>query len=120
MNPGDRGVLVRSRPRVSVLDFEPARIRAFLRERLTALAVAEAWLFGSVAAGTAGPWSDLDVVVVSPAAEPFIERPRRFFGLFDLGVPADVLVYTPEEYARLPETNPGFWREFCRSRERLV
>jgi hypothetical protein len=44
-----------------------------------------------VAAGTGGPWADLDV-----------------------------LVYTPEEFARLPLTNRGSWREFTSARERLV
>jgi predicted nucleotidyltransferase len=105
---------------VSVLDFPPERIRTFLREKLLAKPIREAWLFGSAAAGTAGPWSDLDVLVVRETDLTFPERPREFFDLPDLGIPVDVLVYTPEEYGRLPGTNPGFWREICRARERLL
>jgi predicted nucleotidyltransferase len=105
---------------VSVLDFPPARIREFLRQRLLGKDVREAWLFGSVAAGTAGPWSDIDVLVVRETEEAFPERPREFFDLSDLGVPVDALVYTPAEFDRLHLTNRGFWREFTNARERLV
>jgi predicted nucleotidyltransferase len=120
MSAAEGPALRRSRPRVSVLDFPPDRIRAFLREKLLAKPIREAWLFGSVAAGTAGPWSDLDVLVVCETDQPFPERPREFFDLSDLGIPVDVLVYTPEEFDRLPLTNRGFWREFTSARERLV
>lgn len=93
-----RPVLERSRPRVSVLEFSVEELVGFLRERLEGRGVVGAYLFGSVAAGTANAWSDLDVVVVQPTVEPFVERPRPFSDLQDLGVPVDVLVYTPEEF----------------------
>lgn len=113
-------ILERSRPRTSVLDFEPGRVRAFLKERLQAKGVTEAYLFGSFAEGTSGAWSDLDVVVVQPTKLPFVERPRGFQDLLDLGVPVDVLVYTPEEFARLREERSGFWQEFERTKVRLL
>jgi predicted nucleotidyltransferase len=97
---------------VSVLDFSMEELVGFLRERLEGRGVVDAYLFGSVAAGTANAWSDLDVVVVQPTDAPFIERPRSFFGLQDLGVPVDVLVYTPEEFQRLRAGGEGFWRAF--------
>jgi len=116
----DPPVLERSRPTVSVLDFEVDEILAFLRERLLRAGVAEAYLMGSVAAGTAGPWSDLDVVVVQETDEPFVERPRAFADLHDLGVPVDVLVYTPEELKRLRAEGSGFWRAFEACHRRIV
>lgn len=113
-------VLERSRPRVSVLDFGVGEIEAFLKERLGGRGVLEAWLFGSAAAGTATAWSDLDVLVVRETAEPFVERPRALSDLLDLGLPVDLLVYTPAEFRRLREDGSGFWREFERTRKRLV
>ncbi|MBE0617497.1 MAG: nucleotidyltransferase domain-containing protein [Proteobacteria bacterium] len=120
MSPVAREVVARSRPRVSLLDFEPAQVRAFLEDRLRGKGVVEAYLFGSFAEGRAGPWSDVDLVVVQPTDAPFVERPRGFRDLMDLGVPVDVLVYTPGEFARLREERSGFWKEFERTKIRLL
>ena len=76
-------------------------------------------LFGSRARGTAGEWSDLDVVVVSPAFEGqrFIDRGPAV--LRDLGCPAllEPICYTPEEFERNRQ-EPGIaataWREGVR------
>ena len=57
--------------------------------------------FGAYARGTADGYSDLDLVVVLETDRPFIERGTLLGGLFDaLPVPLDLLVYTPEEFAR--------------------
>lgn len=117
---GQPAVLERSRPRVSVLDFETGHVRDFLRSRLAKRSVAEAYLFGSYPAGTATAWSDLDVLVVCDSQEPFVERPRAFADLLDLGVPVDLLVYTPAEFERLRGEPTGFWKEFERTKERLL
>ncbi len=53
--------------------------------------------FGSYARGDWGVGSDLDLVVVVPTDEPF-ERRAASWDLADLPVPADLLVYTPEEW----------------------
>ncbi len=59
--------------------------------------------FGSYARGDWGPGSDLDIVViVQRADEPFERRPARW-DTTDLPVPADVLVYTAEEWRALAE-----------------
>jgi predicted nucleotidyltransferase len=113
-------ILERSRPRVSVQDFTQEEILAFLQKKLTAHSVREAYLFGSFAAGTTTPWSDLDVLVVNPSAQPFIERPREFFDLHELGLPLDLLVYTPEEFARIRASDSPFWREFARHHRRII
>jgi uncharacterized protein len=57
--------------------------------------------FGSYARGNWGVGSDLDLVaVVSHDSEPF-ERRLLDWDLNDLPVPADILVYTEEEWERL-------------------
>lgn len=56
---------------------------------------------GSYARGDWGPGSDLDIIViVQRADEPFERRPARWDAT-DLPVPADVLVYTAEEWQAL-------------------
>lgn len=57
-------------------------------------------LFGSRARGTAGPWSDYDLVVVADFQESFMDRGRW---VVQLGprVPMDVFCYTPGEFERM-------------------
>ncbi|MFW5909554.1 MAG: nucleotidyltransferase domain-containing protein [Thiohalospira sp.] len=119
MTTETRPVLERSRPPVSVLDFDTADLAQRFADRLQDR-VEEAWLFGSLAAGTAGPWSDVDLLLVTETAEPFVERPRAFADIREPGIPLDLLVYTPAEYADLPRTNPGFWKAFTAARRPLV
>ncbi len=60
--------------------------------------------FGSYARGDWGPGSDLDIViVVERSDEPFERRSARW-DTTRLPVPADVLVYTREEWERLSRT----------------
>jgi len=117
---GTEKVLERSRPKTSVEDIGVAEIKSFLAEKLRGLGVRRAFLFGSVAEGTCGAWSDIDVVVVYDTDRPFVERPRDFEALFDLGIPVDILAYTPEEFDRMGKTCTGFWKEFERTCVRIV
>ena len=56
-----------------------------------------AYIFGSVADGTADAASDLDVLVVRETSLPFFERVREIMDLrMELGN-ADLLIYTPAE-----------------------
>lgn len=58
--------------------------------------------FGSYARGDWGVGSDLDVILlVREAADPFARRGAGWDST-SLPVPCDVLVYTPEEWARAP------------------
>lgn len=59
-------------------------------------------LFGSHARDEALADSDLDLVIVSKAFEgvPFLERAARVIEGVGLEVPADLLCYTPREFAR--------------------
>ena len=64
--------------------------------------------FGSYARGDWGVGSDLDVViVVARSDQPFISRAARW-PIEELPVPADVLVYTREEWERIdPDSRLG-------------
>jgi len=63
---------------------------------------------GSYARGDWGVGSDLDLVlVVRQSSEPFHRRGLAF-GLDSLPVPADLLVYTEEEFERLLEAGTRF------------
>lgn len=103
-------VLQRSRPGVSVLDFSREEIIRTLRQRLKSRKVEQAYIFGSFAEGLSGAWSDIDLIIVCDTDEPFIERARQFWDLLDLGIPLDIIVYTPEEFAQLWESDSGFWK----------
>lgn len=65
------------------------------------LGARRAWIVGSVAHGTAGPFSDLDVVVEAETEERPIDRAGRFRSVLELEVDLDLLVYTPEELKTL-------------------
>ena len=66
--------------------------------------------FGSYARGDAGVGSDLDVIaIVGQAAEPF-ERRSLTWDLNTLPVPAELIVYTLQEWKRLQKQGRKFAR----------
>jgi predicted nucleotidyltransferase len=66
--------------------------------------------FGSYARGQAGPGSDVDLVVIlRSCADPPARRAVRW-DLERLPVPAEAVVYTLDEWRRLPEVSPRFCR----------
>ena len=58
-------------------------------------------LFGSLASGNVEEWSDIDLVIIKETKSRFLERIREVMQLLRPQVGVDVLVYTPEEFARL-------------------
>ena len=57
-------------------------------------------LFGSHARGTAGPDSDVDLLVIAPSElPPWRRTPPLYRLLAGAGLPKDLLWYTPEEVA---------------------
>ena len=64
-------------------------------------------LFGSWARDERGPHSDIDLLIVQesdlPRPQRYAQVRRLFWGM---GIPMDILVYTPEEYARY-QSVPG-------------
>lgn len=81
---------------------------ALLVEALKSHGAVRIILFGSAGRGDADAESDLDVVAVIPTTESFVSRLAAVAKILPREVPpADVLVYTPEEYARmLAEAHP--------------
>ena len=113
-------VLEKSRPRLSVLDLDRDAFLAQLADLLKGKKVGSAYIVGSYARQEAQPWSDVDLLIVHDTETPFVERPRFFDELRDFGIPFDILVYTPSEFAALEEDPTGFWRATQRDRLRVV
>lgn len=66
--------------------------------------------FGSYARGDWGVGSDLDVVIVLESSEEPFERRGAKWDLTELPVPADVLIYTKEEWGSLSQQG-----RFCKT-----
>lgn len=80
-------------------------LRRILAE-LPRLGVEKAILFGSLASGSVGGTSDLDLILVAESEERFTRRLERFYRALNPSVALDLFVYTPEEFAAMAETNP--------------
>jgi predicted nucleotidyltransferase len=93
-----------------------ARMRKNLRNRCQA-----AFVFGSCANGTFGQDSDIDIIVIDETSTPFVSRAKKFFGLKKIFPNTDILVYTPEEFARcLADRGSGFWKKTGSEMRKLV
>lgn len=60
-------------------------------------------LFGSLARGAVNIFSDLDLIVVMNSQEDFVQRHAHIYQALCPKVDADILVYTPEEFARMQD-----------------
>ena len=90
------------------------------RERLRHPGLVRLGWFGSYARGDAGVGSDLDLVaVVESSPEPF-ERRALAWDLSQLPVPAEILVYTRDEWQRLEREGGRFARVLQREARWLV
>ncbi len=66
-------------------------------------------LFGSRARGDADEHSDYDLIVIKRTTRPFLERMSDMVPyLIAFSRPAEILVYTPEEFERMGETGLGW------------
>lgn len=68
-------------------------------------------LFGSMAAGDTGEWSDLDLVIVKETERRFLDRTKEVMQLLRPRVGVDILVYTPAEFEQLCRERPFFRTE---------
>ncbi len=66
--------------------------------------------FGSYARGDWGVGSDLDLVIVVETAEQPFERRSTEWDVTELPVPADLLVYTQEEWHKVAQQGGRFYR----------
>ncbi|MGQ0504601.1 MAG: nucleotidyltransferase domain-containing protein [Myxococcaceae bacterium] len=60
-----------------------------------------AYLFGSYARGEANADSDVDLIVVAASERSFVDRIRDFVDVVDEFAPADIIIFTPQEFSRL-------------------
>ncbi|WP_419938824.1 nucleotidyltransferase domain-containing protein [Candidatus Palauibacter sp.] len=92
------------------------RFLAALRPLLREHSARSAWIVGSHARGTAGPESDIDVIVVAPTRHPSVERFRDYLpAIIAAGVGVDLVVYTPAEFERLRGEGRPFLRHAMQS-----
>jgi len=61
------------------------------------------FLFGSMAMDQTGEWSDLDLVIIKDTGKRFLDRAKEVIQLLQPRIAVDILVYTPEEFARLSQ-----------------
>ncbi|MBI5036109.1 nucleotidyltransferase domain-containing protein [Candidatus Micrarchaeota archaeon] len=68
---------------------------------------ARIYLFGSQARGNANENSDFDLIIISEKFQkiPFVDRGGNIWRKTSAALPADLLCYTPEEFARISKTS---------------
>jgi uncharacterized protein len=84
------------------LDSELRRLVPILKERFNASLIV---LFGSSASESVSEWSDLDLVVVRETPLRFLDRIGELLDALKPQVGVDFLVYTPQEWQTLSQTN---------------
>jgi predicted nucleotidyltransferase len=84
--------------RRALLEAELQRYLLLLREHYQPERV---MLFGSLATGETGEWSDIDLVIVKETTRRFLDRVADVMRLLRPNVGVDILVYTPEEFETL-------------------
>jgi len=66
-------------------------------------------LFGSRARGEADAYSDYDLIVIKCTDKPFLQRLRDMVPyVIEFDHPAEILVYTPEEFDRMRQVGLGW------------
>jgi len=73
---------------------------------LRARGVQRVILFGSLAREGATWPGDIDLIVVLETERRFLDRLDEMYRLLDCPVALDLLVYTPEEFEQMRQTNP--------------
>jgi predicted nucleotidyltransferase len=68
-------------------------------------------LFGSMATGNVGEWSDLDLAIIKDTPLHFVERSVEVALLCQAPVGVDYLVYTPYEFAEMTADHNPFITE---------
>lgn len=91
-----------------------------LREALAGKVI-EAYVFGSFTTDKFSSKSDIDLVLVTKTSTTFVERFRDFPEVFRVSPRTDLLIYTPEEFARFKEEPRfGFWKTFFEQAWRII
>nr|AEQ20601.1 nucleotidyltransferase domain protein [uncultured bacterium CSLF42] len=66
-------------------------------------------LFGSLASGRPGTWSDIDLAVIKKTRRRFIDRLKDALLAAQPKEALDVLVYTPDEIEQMESARNPFW-----------
>lgn len=81
----------------------------------------EAYLFGSVARGDQTRLSDVDLILVAETKRDFHKRFEDFQEIYNLCPRLDLLIYTPDEFAKLTtQASAGFWADFQKEKLKLI
>lgn len=99
-----------------ILDAELQRYLSLLRDHYQPESVL---LFGSLAVGETGEWSDIDLVIIKETNQGFLDRSKEVMELLRPRVGVDILVYTPAEFDRLLRER-AFVRDEIVSKGRVV
>ena len=75
-------------------------------EKLKDTDVEKVILFGSAANGKINSKSDIDLIIVKKTDKPFFPRLEEIYAAIEPNMATDILVYTPEEFNNLVNTNP--------------
>lgn len=102
--------------RKAALEAELARVLPLLIDEYGAEKVI---IFGSLATGEIGEWSDIDLVVIKKTRKKFFDRLDDVITLTDPHVGIDFFVYTPVEFAALCEKR-RFFREEVLAKGRVI
>ncbi len=102
--------------RKASLEAELARILPLLIHEYGAEKVI---VFGSLATGEVGEWSDIDLVVIKETTQRFMDRIDDVARLTRPQLAADIVVYTPAEFERMCEGR-RFFREEIIAKGRVV
>jgi predicted nucleotidyltransferase len=98
----------RSSERLALLEQELQRYLILLRQHYRPRKIL---LFGSMAEGRVGEWSDLDLVIVADTDKRFLDRLKEVMLLLRPRIGVDILVYTQEEFEQLSHERPFFRTE---------
>jgi predicted nucleotidyltransferase len=87
--------------------FDDKVLSTIVQRIVTAVQPQKIILFGSLARGEDGTHSDIDLMIIKESTLP---RPKRYAEVrrlfWGMGLPMDILVYTPEEFTRY-QSVPG-------------
>lgn len=103
--------------RLAALEMEARRIVQNLVGRYRPRCII---LFGSVAHGEVGEWSDIDLCVIKDTDTPFLRRMVDARLAADTSEPMDVLVYTSAEWLQMLREGNYFVRDEILGRGRVL
>ena len=93
------------------------KIKIFANEIKRRLPVNEVYLYGSFAKGEIHEGSDIDLLIIGDFKERFFERIGKILDLTDL--PIEPIVYTPQEFEELKNSQTPFIIEALKTAIRL-